>query len=357
VTARKSIELRSDTFTVPTPAMRRAMADAEVGDDQYGEDPTVNRLERRSAEIVGKDAGVYVASGMLGNLCGVLSQTERGDEVILGDLAHIYQNEMGAAFVLGSIQPRLVPNRTGLPALPDIEGAIRPAGMYPRTSLLCLENSHNNCGGSVITAEETRAVADLAHRRGLRVHLDGARIFNAAVALGVDARELCAPVDTVQFCFSKGLAAPVGSILCGSAETIAKARRVRKLLGGAMRQAGVIAAAALVGLEEMRDRLADDHRNAKAFAKGLAEIRGVSIDADRVVTNIVSFEVDPAWMEAGAFVKACAENGLRISRYLGNSPRLRAVTHHGIETKDIDDALTVVASVMSQARAPVAAAD
>ena len=357
MTVRKTIELRSDTFTVPTPAMRRAMADAEVGDDQYGEDPTVNRLERRSAEIVGKEAAVYVASGMLGNLCGVLSQTERGDEVILGDLAHIYQNEMGAAFVLGAVVPRLVPNRTGLPALEDIESAIRPAGMYPRTSLVCLENTHNNCGGSVITAEETKAVADLAHRRGMRVHLDGARIFNAAVALGVDVRALCAPVDTVQFCFSKGLAAPVGSILCGSAEAVAKARRVRKLLGGAMRQAGVIAAAALVGLEEMRDRLADDHRNAKAFAKGLAEIRGIRIDADRVITNIVSFEVDPAWMEAGAFVKSSAENGLRISRYLGNSPRLRAVTHHGVETKDIDDALAVVASIMSQARAPVAAAD
>ena len=357
MTARKTIELRSDTFTLPTPAMRRAMADAEVGDDQYGEDPTVNRLERRSAEIVGKEAAVYVASGMLGNLCGVLSQTERGDEVILGDLAHIYQNEMGASFVLGSIQPRLIPNRNGLPALEDIESAIRPAGMYPRTSLLCLENSHNNCGGSVITVEETQAVADLAHRRGLRVHLDGARILNAAVALDVDPRALCAPVDTVQFCFSKGLAAPVGSILCGSAETVAKARRVRKLLGGAMRQAGVIAAAALVGLEEMRDRLVDDHRNAKAFAKGLAEIRGIRIDADRVVTNIVSFEVDPAWMDAGAFAKACAEQGLRISRYLGNSPRLRAVTHHGIEIKDIDYALAVVAAVMSQARAPVAAAD
>ena len=355
MTARKTIELRSDTFTLPTPAMRRAMAEAEVGDDQYGEDPTVNRLERRSAEIVGKEAAVYVASGMLGNLCGVLSQTERGDEVILGDLAHIYQNEMGAAFVLGSIQPRLVPNRTGLPALADIEGAIRPAGMYPRTSLLCLENSHNNCGGSVITVEQTKAVADLAHSRGLRVHLDGARIFNAAAALGVDARDLCGPVDTVQFCFSKGLAAPVGSILCGSAETVAKARRVRKLLGGAMRQAGVIAAAALVGLEEMRDRLVDDHRNAKAFAKGLAEIDGIRIDADRVITNIVSFEVDPSWMDASAFAKACAEQGLRISRYLGNSPRLRAVTHNGVRTEDIDAAVAVIAAVLSQARAPVAA--
>ncbi|HEV8536092.1 MAG TPA: GntG family PLP-dependent aldolase [Candidatus Limnocylindria bacterium] len=357
MSARKTIELRSDTFTLPTPAMRRAMAEAEVGDDQYGEDPTVNRLEKRAAEVVGKESAVYVASGMLGNLCGVLSQTERGDEVILGDLAHIYQNEMGASFVLGSLQPRVIPNRNGLPALEDIEAAIRPQGMYPRTALLCLENSHNNCGGSVITVDETRAAADLAHRRGMRVHLDGARIFNAAVALGVDARDLCAPADTVQFCFSKGLAAPVGSILCGPADTVAKARRVRKLLGGAMRQAGVIAAAALVALEEMRDRLAEDHRNARRLAEDLARIPGVRLDADRVVTNIVSFEVDPAWMDAGAFVKACAEQGLRLSRYLGNSPRLRAVTHHGIERTDIDDALTIVAAVMSHARTPVAAAD
>ena len=353
----RTIELRSDTFTMPTPAMRRAMADAEVGDDQYGEDPTVNRLEKRAAEIVGKDAGVYVASGMLGNLCGVLSQTERGDEVILGDLAHIYQNEMGASFVLGSIQPRLVPNRDGCPALEDVEAAIRPQGMFPRTSVVCLENSHNNCGGTVLTVAQTRAVAELAHRRGLRVHLDGARIFNAAVALGVDAKELCAPVETVQFCFSKGLSAPVGSILCGTAETVAKARRVRKLLGGAMRQAGVIAAAALVGLEEMRDRLAEDHRNAKTLAQGLAGIGGVRIDAERVVTNIVSFEIAPDWMDTGAFTKACAERGLRLSRYLGNSPRLRAVTHYGIERSDIDDALAIVDAVLSRARTPVAAAD
>ena len=353
----KILEFRSDTFTKPTPAMRRAMAEAEVGDDQYGEDPTVNKLEKRAAESVGKEAGLYVASGMMGNLCGVLSQTQRGDEVILGDLAHIYQNEMGASFVLGSIQPRLVPNRDGCPALEDVEAAIRPQGMFPRTSVVCLENSHNNCGGSVLTVAQTRAVAELAHRRGLRVHLDGARIFNAAVALGVDAKELCAPVDTVQFCFSKGLSAPVGSILCGTAETVAKARRVRKLLGGAMRQAGVIAAAALVGLEEMRDRLAEDHRNAKTLAQGLAGVGGVRIDAERVVTNIVSFKIAPDWMDTGAFTKACAERGLRLSRYLGNSPRLRAVTHYGIERSDIDDALAIVDAVLSRARTPVAAAD
>ena len=352
-----TIELRSDTFTKPTPGMRKAMAEAEVGDDQYGEDPTVNRLEKRAAEIVGKEAAVYVSSGMLGNLCGVLAQTQRGDEVILGDLAHIVQNEMGAAFVLGGIVPRLVPNRDGLPSLDDLANAVRPQGMYPRTTLVCLENSHNNCGGAVLTPEQTKQVADFAHARGLRVHLDGARIFNAAAALRVDPKALVRDVDTVQFCFSKGLCAPVGSILCADAATVAKARRVRKMLGGAMRQAGVIAAAALVGLEEMRDRLADDHANAKRLAEGLAKLAGMRIDAAKVVTNIVSFEVDPAVMDAGAFQKACAERGLRISRYLGNSPRLRAVTHNDVTTADIDAAIEIARGVLSGTRTPVAAAD
>ena len=352
----RSIELRSDTFTKPTPAMRRAMAEAEVGDDQYGEDPTVNRLEKRASELVGKEAGVYVPSGMMGNLCGVLSQTQRGDEVILGDLAHIVQNEMDACFVLGGVSPRIVPNRDGLPSLEDLAAAVRPQGMYPRTSLLCLENSHNNCGGAVITAEQTKAVADLAHGRGMRVHLDGARIFNAAAALGVEARDLTRDVDTVQFCFSKGLAAPVGSILCGDAETVARARRVRKQLGGAMRQAGVIAAAALVALEEMRDRLVEDHRNARRLADGLAGIAGVRIDAGKVVTNIVSFEIDPAVSDAGTFQKACAERGLRVSSYLGNSPRLRAVTHLDVTRDDIDAALEIVRSVLAGVRSPVGVA-
>ena len=349
------IELRSDTFTKPTAAMRKAMAEAEVGDDQYGEDPTVGRLEERAAEVVGKAAAVYVASGMLGNLCGVLSQTQRGDEVILGDLAHIVQNEMGAAFVLGGVVPRLVPNRDGLPSLDDLANAVRPQGMFPRSALLCLENSHNNCGGAVITPEETKRVADFAHARGLRVHLDGARIFNAAVALRVDPKELVRDVDTVQFCFSKGLAAPVGSILCGDAETVARARRVRKMLGGAMRQAGVIAAAALVAVEEMRERLAVDHANAKRLAEGLARVTGIRIDASKVVTNIVSFEVDPAAMDAGAFQKACAERGLRISRYLGSSPRLRAVTHLDVSASDIDAAIEIARAALAGTRAPVTA--
>ncbi|MDP9281931.1 MAG: aminotransferase class I/II-fold pyridoxal phosphate-dependent enzyme [Chloroflexota bacterium] len=352
----KILEFRSDTFTKPTPAMRRAMAEAEVGDDQYGEDPTVNKLEKRAADSVGKEAGLYVASGMMGNLCGVLSQTQRGDEVILGDLAHIYQNEMDAAFVLGGIVPRLVPNRDGLPSLDDIKTAVRPQGMHARTALICIENSHNNCGGTVITAAQTNAIGEFAHERGLRVHLDGARIFNAAAALGVDAKTLTQGVDTVQFCFSKGLAAPVGSIVCGDAETIAKARRVRKLLGGAMRQAGVIAAAALVALDEMRDRLVEDHRNAKALAQGLAQIEGVKIDAAKVVTNIVSFEIDSASMDVGAFQKACADQGLRFSRYLGNSPRLRAVTHNDVTRADVDAALEIARAVLSKTRTPALSA-
>jgi len=352
----KILEFRSDTFTKPTPAMRRAMAEAEVGDDQYGEDPTVNKLEKRAAESVGKEAGLYVASGMMGNLCGVLSQTERGDEVILGDLAHIYQNEMNAAFVLGGIVPRLVPNRDGLPSIDDLKTAIRPQGMHAHTALICLENSHNNCGGTVITAAQTNAIGDFAHERGLRVHLDGARIFNAAAALGVDAKTLTQGVDTVQFCFSKGLAAPVGSIVCGDADTIAKARRVRKLLGGAMRQAGVIAAAALVALDEMRDRLVEDHRNAKALAEGLAQIDGVKVDPAKVVTNIVSFEIESPSMDVGAFQKACAEQGLRFSRYLGNSPRLRAVTHNDVTKADVDAALDIARAVLSKTRAPALSA-
>jgi len=252
--------------------------------------------------------------------------------------------------------PRLVPNRDGLPSLDDIRTAVRPQGMHAHTALICIENSHNNCGGTVITAAQTNAIGEFAHERGLRVHLDGARIFNAAAALGVDAKTLTQGVDTVQFCFSKGLAAPVGSIVCGDAETIAKARRVRKLLGGAMRQAGVIAAAALVALEEMRDRLVEDHRNAKALAQGLAQIEGVKVDPAKVVTNIVSFEIDATWMDVGAFQKACAEQGLRFSRYLGNSPRLRAVTHNDVTKADVDAALEIARAVLSKTRAPALSA-
>ena len=349
----KVLDFRSDTVTLPTDEMRRAMAAAEVGDDQYGEDPTVNRLQELSAEIVGKESGLFVASGMMGNLCGVLSQTERGDEIILGEVSHLFQNEVGGYAVFGAIHPRTVPQRRPLPELGEIAAAIRPPGYnFPRTTLLCLENTHNWLGGAVLTPEETKAAADLAHARGLKVHLDGARIFNSAVAQGVDARELTRHVDTVQFCYSKGLAAPVGSILCGSSETIGRARRIRKMLGGAMRQGGVIAAAAIVALETMRDRLVDDHVNARRLADGLADLRGVSIDPARVETNIVAFEL-ASDVPGEAFRDACGAEGLRISSYGGNWRRLRMVTHYGLAAGDVDVALQVMRRALANVRGPV----
>jgi threonine aldolase len=351
----RALDFRSDTVTLPTDEMRRAMAAADVGDDQYGEDPTVNRLQELSAETVGKEAGLFVASGMMGNLCGVLSQTERGDEVILGELAHLFQNEMGGYAVFGGLHPHTVPQTRPCPELADIAGAIRPrAYNMPRTTLLCLENTHNWLGGAVMTPEETKAACDLAHSRGLKVHLDGARIFNSAVAQGVDAQELTRHVDTVQFCYSKGLAAPVGSILCGSRETIDHAKRVRKMLGGAMRQAGVIAAAAIVAMRTMRERLVEDHVNARRLADGLAELDGIVIDPAHVETNIVAFELAPG-VPGEAFRDACAAEGLRISSYGGNWRRLRMVTHYGLEQRDIDAALDVIRRAIDKVARPAPA--
>ena len=348
-----SLDFRSDTLTLPTAEMRRAMSTAELGDDQYGEDPTVNRLQEMSAELVGKEAGLFVASGMMGNLCGVLSQTERGDEIILGELAHLFQNEVGGYAVFGGLHPRTIPQERPCPELGDIAAAIRPrAYNFPRTTLLCLENTHNWLGGAVMTPEETKAAADLAHSRGLKVHLDGARIFNSAVAQGVDARDLTRHVDTVQFCYSKGLAAPVGSIICGTRETIDRAKRIRKMLGGAMRQAGVIAAAAIVALETMRDRLVEDHINARRLADGLADLRGISIDPGRVETNIIAFELERD-VPGEAFRDACAAEGLRLSSYGGNWRRLRMVTHYGIDTHDVDVAIEIMRRALSRVRAPL----
>lgn len=347
----KVLDFRSDTITLPTDEMRRAMAAAEVGDDQYGEDPTVNALEELSAEITGKQAALFVASGMMGNLCGVLSQTERGDEVILGDLSHLFQNEVGGYAVFGGLHARPIPNRRAALDPDDIVAAVRPkAYNFPRTALVCLENTHNWLSGAVVTPEETVAVADVAHARGLKVHLDGARIFNAAAALGIDVRQLIGPVDTVQFCFSKGLAAPVGSVLCGPKDTIARARKIRKMLGGAMRQAGVLAAACIVALRTMRERLVEDHVNARALADGLAEIPGIRIDPSRVETNIVGFVLAPE-IAAEPFREACAARGLKISCYGGDWRKVRMVTHWGLERADIEQALAVIGEAISLLRA------
>jgi len=344
----KIVDLRSDTVTLPTPAMREAIYRAEVGDDVFGEDPTVNRLEAMAAERMGKEAALYVASGTMGNLVSLLAHCGRGDEFIVGHLAHTFLYEAGGSAALGGIHPRTVPNQPdGTLDLADIEAAIRPENVhFPRSRLICLENTHNRCGGAVLTPEYTKAVCELAHRHGLAVHLDGARIFNAAVALGVDVKELVEDVDSVQFCLSKGLSAPVGSLICGDEKFIYEARRNRKIVGGGMRQAGIIAAAGIVALEQMVDRLVEDHANARRLAEGLAEIPGLAIDLDRVQTNIVIFELVSERLTPAELQARLDERGVKLLAIEGR--RLRAVTHYGIEAEDIDVALGVIREVMGQ---------
>ena len=268
------IDLRSDTVTKPTPAMREAMASAEVGDDVYGEDPTVNRLEALAAEKMGKEAGLFVTSGTMGNLVAVLAHCRRGDEVIMGHLGHTFLFEGGGVSALGGVHPHTVFNQPdGTLALDDIENAIRPDNVhFPISRLVILENTHNRCGGVPLSQEYTDQVGDLAHRYGMSLHLDGARIFNAAVAAGVKAASLAEAADSVTFCLSKGLCAPVGSVLCGSMEFIQTARRIRKQVGGGMRQAGILAAAGILALENMVDRLSEDHRRARELAGQLAKV-------------------------------------------------------------------------------------
>lgn len=343
------IDLRSDTVTKPTPAMRQAMAAAEVGDDQYGEDPTVRRLEERAAELVGKEAAVYVASGTMGNLVSLLTHCGRGDEAILGDEAHIFWYESGGAAALGGIPFNLRrTGRFGTLDLDDVAAAIRPvrAG-YPRTGVVCIENTHNRCGGVVLSPDYIRQLAEIAHAHNTPVHMDGARIFNAAAALDVPASELCAAVDSVQFCLSKGLAAPVGSLVAGSAEFIARARSQRKILGGAMRQSGVIAAAGLVAFEQMIERLPEDHRRARRLAEGLAEIPGLKIDLETVQSNIVIFQ-PPAELDPLAVIARFGEAGIRVSNY--GTRGLRMVTHYEIDDAAIDRALTAATAIMAPAQ-------
>lgn len=340
------IDLRSDTVTLPTPAMREAMYRAEVGDDVYGEDPTVNRLEAIAAERLGHEAGLLLVSGTMANLVALLTHCGRGDEVILGAAAHIFLFEAGGSAALGGIHHATVPNQPdGTLLLQNIEAAIRGDNVhYPRTKLVCLENTHNRCGGAVLSAEYTDAVCALAHERGIKVHIDGARIFNAAVALGVDAADLSRNADSVGFCLSKGLSAPVGSVLCGSKAFVQEARRWRKAVGGGMRQAGILAAAGIVALDEMVDRLAEDHENARVLAAGIAQVPGLSVDLDGVQTDIVIFEVDPQRMSAAALAQALSERSVQVGA-IGPS-RIRAVTHYGIGRSDIEATLSALQGAM-----------
>ncbi|MEX2237457.1 MAG: low-specificity L-threonine aldolase [Dehalococcoidia bacterium] len=333
----KTIDLRSDTVTHPSPEMRRAMAEAPVGDDVFGEDPTVMRLERLAAQMLGKEAGLFVASGTMSNLVSLLSHCSRGEEAIVGSESHILHYEVAGAAGLGGIQLRAVPNSpTGQINPDDVAANIRGQDIhFPQTAVVCIENTQNRCGGAVITPEQTKAVADVAHERGVRVHIDGARIFNAAVALGVPASDLVSEADSIGFCLSKGLAAPVGSVVCGDGSFIARARKARKMVGGGMRQVGVIAAAGIVSLESMVDRLADDQANARYLASELSRIPGVRIDPASVQTNIVIWEMEG--IPAPEFAHRLREQALLVTT-LGPT-RLRMVTHYGVERADIEDAL------------------
>jgi len=348
------IDLRSDTVTVPTPAMRQAMASAEVGDDVFGDDPTVNRLEALAAEMTGKEAAVFVASGTMGNLASLLAHCGRGRDVILGDESHIYHYENGGASALGGLVFR--PVRTsadGTLPLDALRAAIHlPAHNYhyyhyTRPGVICLENTHNRCGGRILSPGYFAEVAGIAAEHRLPVHLDGARLFNAAVAAGLPVTDWTRHVSSVQLCLSKGLSAPVGSLICGSAAFVDEARRMRKILGGGMRQAGVIAAPGIIALTEMVGRLADDHRHARILADGVAALPGVVLDPPDVDTNIVVFRM-PGVTAAEAYVDALEREGVLVSNFGGG--RLRVVTHDGISEADCFAAVEVMKRVWAQQR-------
>jgi len=333
-----AIDLRSDTVTLPSPRMREAMARAEVGDDVFGEDPTINALEALVAERTGKEAAVFVPSGTMGNLSSLLAHAQRGSEVVLGDESHVFHYEAGGASALGGLVFHPVATRpNGVMPVEAIEAALRPSAEWlAPPGVVCLENTHNRCSGAIVAPEYVASVAALARSRSLPVHLDGARLFNAAVARKLPLTAWTDHVTSVMISLSKGLAAPVGSVVAGPREFVARARRARKILGGGMRQAGVLAAAGLVALTEMVERLADDHANARLLAEGLAALPGIVLDLDLVQTNIVIFAVQPG-LDAAVFVDALKREGVWIID-MGRG-RLRAVTHYGISEDDCRRAL------------------
>ncbi|MBI3801974.1 MAG: low-specificity L-threonine aldolase [Deltaproteobacteria bacterium] len=346
------IDLRSDTVTLPSPAMREAMYRAELGDDVMGEDPTVNRLEALAAEMTGKEAALLVVSGTMGNLVSVLSHSRRGEEAILGDQSHIFHFEAGGASALGGVVFHPVATgRFGELDLNGLKNAIRPAATnvhYAPPGVICLESTHNRCGGTILPPTYLQAVRELADAAGIPIHLDGSRIFNAAVALECPVRELTRFADSVQFCLSKGLSAPVGSLVCGSRDFIARARRTRKMVGGGMRQAGIIAAAGIVALTEMVERLAEDHRHARILAEGLVELPGMHLDLDTVQTNLVILGPRAPHPEGPSFAQELARAGVKIGDIGGG--RFRAVTHYGIAQADIHEAVRVMQKTWRELR-------
>lgn len=344
----KLIDLRSDTVTRPTAAMRRAMAEAEVGDDVYGEDPTVNRLQERAAEMLGKEAALFVPSGTMGNQTCIRLHTRPGTEIITEERSHIFNYEMGASAVISGVTCRTVRGEDGLLNWDLVAEAIHKSAPYyvTPTSLIALENSHNMAGGAVLPLSVMNDICDRAHALGLPVHLDGARIFNAALALGTTAEEIARPFDSVMFCLSKGLGAPVGSLIAGKKDFIQEAISVRKLLGGGMRQVGVLAAAGMIALEESPKLLAEDHANAKRLAEGLAEIGGVSIDPERVQTNIVIFDISATGLTTAQFSSELKSAGVLAN---GINPReMRMVTHYDVNSEGIDKTLLAAKKIIQR---------
>ncbi len=338
------IDLRSDTVTKPTEEMRDAMRNASVGDDYYLDDPTVKQLEELAAARLGKQAALFVASGTMGNLVSILSQTQRGDGIIVEAEAHIYRCETGHLASVAGVLPKRVPGVAGIPALVDVENALFGDGvLYPRTGVICVENTHNAAGGTCITPTYMAELRELAEKHDIAIHVDGARIFNAAVALGVDPKELARDADSLTFCLSKGLACPFGAVIVGSSKFIERCRKMRQMVGGGMRQAGIMAAAGVVALEKMIDRLAEDHSNARLLAEKLIGF-GLDVDMDRVQTNIVFVDAGKCEIGADNLVAKMREAGVIV-----NSPskeRFRMVTHWGITREDILQVVDIIGSLM-----------
>jgi len=340
----RTIDLRSDTVTLPTREMLEAVLEAPLGDDVYGEDPTVNRLQDLAAEIFGKERALFVTSGTQGNLVSVLSHTSPGDSVILESRSHIYVNELGGMAVIGGLLAQPIYGEKGILSSDDVEAAVRPRTLHsPGTTLICVENTHNGAGGTCWRLDQLKAIREVAQEKGLSVHMDGARVFNAAVALGVEVREIAEYADSVMFCLSKGLCAPVGSVVVGDEEFIGRARRWRKMVGGGLRQAGVLAAPGIVALTKMVGRLREDHENARALAEGLAEIDGIEIDLETVQTNIVRFDISGTGMSSREFIQRLEAEGVRA---LGSGTGVRMVTHFYISREDIDRTLEVVRGIV-----------
>ncbi|HWQ04940.1 MAG TPA: low-specificity L-threonine aldolase [Longilinea sp.] len=341
------IDLRSDTVTQPTPEMRASMAAAEVGDDVYGEDPSVNRLQEIAAAQMGKEAGLFVPSGTMGNLIAVLAQCGHGDEVIMGNLGHTFLFEGGGIAALGGVFPHTLPNQAdGTLLLDDIRSGIRPDDIHhPISKLIILENTHNRCGGVPLSKEYTHAVSELANSKGLGLHIDGARIYNAAAALQTSPADLVEVADSVTFCLSKGLCAPVGSVLCGNQSMIARARRIRKQLGGGMRQAGILAAAGIFAIEHMTQRLVDDHQRARRLADGLANLPGISFELGMPATNMVFPSLNKEIpMTAADLANRLKEKGILVGTV--SERRLRMVTHYWIDDAGVEQTVQACRDIL-----------